>query len=143
MTSLARWISYLANLGVGLTGLALVWMVWLLAPEDPYAIVNHPAQPLWKSLHLWLAPILTLNIGYLWCQHAWSYWRGNVQNGRLTGIVLLATALPMILSGVGLQTAMSENARLFWSAGHTLSSLAWCAGIASHIWIHRRQAAGR
>lgn len=138
MSALTRWVSYLSSLGVGLSGFVLIWMVYVLLPEDPYAIVNHPTQPLWKNLHIWLAPILTLNIGYLWSQHAWRYWRGTVKKGRISGIILLTTSLPMILSAYFLQTAISEIMRTFWSLFHIMFSLAWILSLLIHISIHIR-----
>lgn len=140
MTSLTRWITWLSNLGVGLSGLILLWMSWMLVPEDPYAVVNHPAQPLWKNIHLWLSPLLGLNIGYLWCQHAWSYWRGKVRNGRRSGMMLLASGLIMVFSGPFLQTAIDENVRLFWSIIHSVSGCVWILAILIHIILHQTAA---
>jgi len=137
MSAMTRWISYLANLTVGGSGLVLLWMVFFLKPDDPYAIVHHPAQPFWKTLHILMAPALTLSIGYLWCQHAWSYWRGKVQGGRKSGILLLVSALPMIISGYALQVVIDLHLRTFWSWIHTGTSCLWIAGISVHIIIHQ------
>ena len=60
MNPLLRWGSHAANAGVGVSGLVLIWMIWGLTPEDPFAVVNHPAQPLWKAWHVVLSPVMTL-----------------------------------------------------------------------------------
>lgn len=139
MTALTKWCSRLSTLGVGLSGLVLFWMAWCLVPQDPYAVVNHPAQPLWKSLHVMTAPFLTLSIGYLWCQHAWGYWQAGIRSGRRSGLLLLASALPMILSGYAIQVVLEMAVRTFWVWVHVISSGLWLAGMMIHVAVHCRR----
>ena len=49
---LPAWISHAATLLVGGTGLVYAWMRYLVHPADPFAVVNHPLQPLAQHLHI-------------------------------------------------------------------------------------------
>ena len=129
----------MANLLVGGTGLVLAWMIWGVTPDDPYAVVNHPAQPAFKAWHVVLAPVLTLCIGALWQQHAWAYFRTGVRKARRSGLAMLALALPMILSGVALQVSVELATRNAWLWVHVITSGLWLFGMAAHVWRHWRR----
>jgi hypothetical protein len=64
MTSLEKNLFLAANLLVGGTGLVYGWFRYFVTSDDPYAVVNHPAQPLWHHLHLWTAPLLVFAFGH-------------------------------------------------------------------------------
>ena len=111
---------------------------YLVRPTDPYAVVNHPAQPLVQHLHVWTAPLLVFAFGHFFHHHAWAGWRGGVRQGRRSGLTLLALGVPMIASGYLLQTATAEGARTAWIVIHVAASLLWLAGVAGHLLAHRR-----
>ena len=52
---------HVSNLLVGGTGLVYAWMLYLVKPTDPYAVVNHPWQPQTQHLHILVAPLLGLH----------------------------------------------------------------------------------
>ena len=139
MNPFLRWGSHAANVGVGVSGLVLVWMIWGVTSEDPFAVVNHPAQPAWKSWHVVLSPFLTLFIGSLWAQHAWNYWRGAIQKGRRSGILLLVASVPMVISGVAIQGAFEKATRTAGLWVHVVSSGLWLVGMAAHVGVHWRR----
>ena len=136
MTSLEKTLFITANALVGGTGVVYGWMRYFVRSDDPYSVVNHPAQPLWQHLHIWLAPLLVLAFGHFFYQHALLYWKAQVQPGRRSGLLMLALALPMIFSGYLLQTAVDEIWRQAWIVVHVATSLIWLVGVAVHLLTH-------
>jgi hypothetical protein len=136
MTSLEKNLFTTANLLVGGTGLGYGWFRYFVTSDDPYAVVNHPDQPLWQHLHIWLAPLLVLAVGHFLYQHALLYWKAGIKEGRRSGLLMLALALPMIFSGYLLQTAVDETWRQAWIIVHVAASLLWLVGVIVHLLTH-------
>ena len=132
MTRALRIFTWAANVLVGGSGLVLWVMAWLMESDDPYAIVNHPGQPLAQHLHVLLAPLLVWNIGSIWVMHAWPYFRSPTGKRRLSGLLLLTLAAPMVFSGVALQISVQEASRNLWAWIHVLSSIVWIAAFLFH-----------
>jgi hypothetical protein len=143
MTRFDRALFHLANALVGVTGLVYAVMRYLLEPSEPFAVVNHPAQPLVQHLHVWTAPLLVFAFGHFFLHHAWAGWRGGVREGRRTGLLMLALGAPMIGSGYFLQTATHETWRRICIALHVVTGLFWLLGAAGHWIVHLRAARGR
>ncbi len=136
MTNLEKRLFLTANLLVGGTGLVYGWFRYFVHSDDPYAVVNHPAQPLWQHLHIVAAPLLVLAFGHFLYHHAWLYWKAGTTEGRRSGLAMLALALPMIFSGYLLQVAVDEAWRQAWIVVHVAASLLWLAGVAVHLFTH-------
>lgn len=132
MTRAHAWSVHVSNVLVSGTGLVYAWMRYAMEPSDPYAVVAHPAQPLVQHAHVWTAPFLVFTLGLIWQRHVWRHWTDRDSGRRVTGITLLATAAPMILSGYLLQTAVSEGWRAAWVTLHLASSVVWTAGAIGH-----------
>ncbi|MDA1044399.1 MAG: hypothetical protein O3C57_04160 [Verrucomicrobia bacterium] len=124
--------------GVILTGLVYGTMRYLLHPIDPFSIANHPLEPLFHRLHVLFSPAMTLMLGAFWIWHAWPYFQDREERGRLTGLTILVTALPMVFSGYFLQTATDDSWRQIWIILHVVSSLLWTGALIAHIVIHIR-----
>lgn len=136
MSPLEKHLFLAANLLVGGTGLVYGWFRYFATSDDPFAVVNHPAQPLWQHLHIWLAPLLVLAVGHFLYHHALLYWRAGTTEGRRSGLSMLALAPPMIFSGYLLQTAVDETWRQVWIGLHVATSLLWLAGVGVHLLSH-------
>ena len=132
MSRLQAWFVHAANLLVGGTGLLYAWMRYALEPADAYAVVNHPAQPLLQHLHVWTAPLLVFAVGVIWQEHVWKHWRRGVPGGRRSGLTMIAMAVPMIVSGYLIQTAVTPAWRTAWIAIHLAASGLWVAGYLTH-----------
>jgi hypothetical protein len=132
MTRGEAWLNHAANLLVGGTGLVYGWMLYLLESSDPFALVNHPLQPLAHAAHVVTAPLLVFGCGLLWRRHVWSRVRGGYPHRRKTGLALFALVVPMIASGYLLQVAVEEGLRAAWTWTHVGSSLAWIAVYVVH-----------
>lgn len=133
MSRFEAWLLHLGSVLVGGTGLVYAGMRYLAVPADPEAVVGHPWQPAVQHLHLLTAPLLVLAVGALFHAHAWTALRLGVRDGRASGLVLLASALPMIASGYLLQTAVDPGWRRLWVAVHLVSSGLWIAGHLAHV----------
>lgn len=134
--------SHLATIAVGATGLVYGWMRYFAEPEDPFAVVNHPAQPFFLHAHIVLAPLLVLAVGLIWRLHVWERVRSGFRARRRSGLGLAAVVFPMIASGYLLQVSESEGWRTAWIVVHVATSLFW---IAVYVWHQssRRVAKGR
>lgn len=120
--SLLTWILVLSSL---VTGLTQAWMRYLLEPENDFSAWNHPWQGTVESLHVFLAPILTLLLGYVLAEHAVIHWHNKATGkGRVrSGGALVALICTLILSGA-------------WMAGWSFPEgklVSWIHGIAGAL----------
>lgn len=143
MSRFEAWTVHLATLLVGGTGLVYAWMLYLLPPVDPYAVVHHPLQPAVQHLHVWTAPLLVFAAGLIWRAHAWNHFRLGIRRRRPSGLALFAALAPMVVSGYLIQTAVDEGWRSAWVAVHLTASALWLAGHAAHAVGPLRAALGR
>jgi len=126
------WMLHLSNLLVGGTGLVYAWMVFLVEPTDPYAVVNHPLQPMVQHLHILVAPLLVFTAGLIWRRHAWAQWRRGIEDRRRSGLSLIYLLVPMIVSGYLIQTATDDGWRRIWVWVHLITSCLWLLGYLAH-----------
>lgn len=144
MSRLEQWTVHVSTLLVGGTGLVYAWMKYLLEPSDPFAVVNHPFQPTVQHLHVLTAPLLVFGIGIIWREHIWKHYSRGVRAGRRSGVSMLATAIPMVLSGYLIQTTVTEGWRTAWIVIHVTTSVLWGAGYLSHsVIVDRLRARSR
>lgn len=141
MTRTEAWFFHGANALVALTGSAYAITVWLIEPEDPYALVNHPLQPTFQHAHVLLAPLLVFALGLVWQRHAWARVRSGAKARRWSGLGLLALFVPMALSGYALQVCVEEAWRASWVAVHLVTSGLWVLATALHVLRPARAAA--
>lgn len=132
MSRFEAWVLNLASLLVGGTGLVYAWMIYLVKPADPYAVVNHPFQPTVQHLHILVAPLLVFAGGMVWRRHAWSHWQKGVERRRRSGTSLILTLVPMVVSGYLIQTATDDNWRRIWVIVHLVASGLWLLGTLAH-----------
>jgi hypothetical protein len=125
------WMLHVSNLLVGGTGLVYAWMLYLVEPEDPYAVVNHPLQPQVQHLHILVAPLLVFTAGLIWRRHIWPQWKWGTERRR-SGTTLIYLLVPMIVSGSLIQTAVDDRWRKVWVVIHLATSLLWLAGYLAH-----------
>ncbi|MFQ5749407.1 MAG: hypothetical protein ACE5H3_08130 [Planctomycetota bacterium] len=132
LNRLEAWLFHGAVLLVGGTGLVYAWMLYLMEPADPYAVVNSPFQPLAQHLHVLLAPLLVFLSGTIWRRHVWARVQSGFPHRRRTGLFLAATLFPMIVSGYFLQISVGDSWRTAWKGIHVAVSLAWLATYQIH-----------
>ena len=138
MSRLEQWTVHLSTLLVGGTGLVYAWMKYLMEASDPFAVVNHPLQPTLQHLHVLTAPLLVFGVGIIWREHIWKHWSRGVRTGRMSGLSMLLTAAPMVLSGYLIQTTVTEGWRTAWIVVHLATSALWVAGYLGHSVVLQR-----
>lgn len=148
MNRIEAWCVHLSALLVAGTGLVYAVMRYALEPIDPYSIVNHPWQPTLQHAHIWTAPMLVFGAGLIWREHIWKHWRQGRKTGRRSGLTLLLTLAPMVLSGYLIQTTVSEGWRNAWVVVHLVTGGLFVVGYGAHVYARlarrrRREAAKR
>lgn len=119
MTPFERWAVWGSSLATLVTGLVYLWLKYLVAGDDPFAVVNHPWQPAVLKLHILVAPLLVFSVGMVALRHIWRHLRSGLRDGRRSGLLTLVFLVPMVATGYLIQAVTQEG----W-----LQVLAW-----SHI----------
>lgn len=135
----ARRLLHLSALVAGGTGLAWAYCAYLWdpgpEPEDLELLLEwtgqHPWVPMLRTVHLFSVPALVFTVGLIWASHVAPRLRTPWARRR-SGLVLALLMLPMVVSGVALQTATSPEARELWVWTHGLSSGIWVLGYVVH-----------
>lgn len=133
MTPFERWSNHASNLLVGGTGVVYAVMRYLMKPDDPFAIVNHPLQPAVQHLHILFAPLLVFAVGLVWLRHVAPRLLKRQHPRRVTGIGLAVLVVPMIVSGSLVQTAVDDDWRKIWGIVHLVASLIWLLAYGVHL----------
>ncbi|HEX4926300.1 MAG TPA: hypothetical protein VFV50_19555 [Bdellovibrionales bacterium] len=118
---------------MGLTGLVYAYFLYFVPPIDEFSNVASQWQPLWHELHILFAPALIFGIGMIWLVHAWTKFKNKNSARRRTGIFLLLSAWPMIMSGVIIQVVTEPAASGFWKSVHLWTSIFWLIGYGLHL----------
>lgn len=133
------WSLHLSNVLVGGTGVVYAWMRYLAEPEDPFAVVNHPLQPLFQHLHILVAPLLVFGAGMIFKHHVWARVVSGFKPRRRMGLTLGLTLVPMVVSGYLLQTTGDPLWNNIWVWVHVTTSVLWVLGYGIHLLTPRPQ----
>lgn len=133
MTRAEAWMFHGSNALVAATGLAYAWTAYVAEPEDPYALVNHPMQPVLQHAHLLVAPLLVFCCGVLWQRHALPRVQSGARARRASGLALVALFVPMALSGYSIQVCVEESWRWAWVVVHLATSAIWALASVAHL----------
>ena len=132
MTLFERLMLWISTAVMGLSGLIYAAMKYLMSTDDPYAVINHPLQPLFLKIHIVAAPAFVFAVGAVFMRHIWRQWRSGVARGRRSGLWSMLTIFPMILSGYLIQTVTLEGL-LFWIiAIHLITGAIYLVGNGIH-----------
>lgn len=144
MTRFEAWLLHLSIILVGGTGLIYAIVRYLLEPVDPYSVINHPWQPMVQHLHILVAPLLVFAVGLVWRRHVLTHWRSGLVLRRRSGISLVLTMVPMVVSGYLIQVAVAETWRTVWVVVHCVASGLWLLGYLVHqITLRQRSVMSR
>ena len=132
MTRGQAWLLHLSSAVVFGSGVLYAWMLYLVEPEDPFALVNHPWQPMTRNVHLLAAPALVFAFGWIFGPHVLHLLRSGSARRRRSGLLLLALLAPLVFSGYLLQVATDETwiAVARWT--HVATGIAYGAAYVSH-----------
>ncbi|HXV75703.1 MAG TPA: hypothetical protein VD788_05235 [Candidatus Polarisedimenticolaceae bacterium] len=143
MTRFERLLLGGSALLTGASGLIYAWMKYLLTTDDPYAVVNHPLQPLLLKIHVVTAPLLVFAIGLIFMQHVVRQWKSRRPSGRISGLTIGLLGVPMVLSGYLIQV-VTAGSLLAWLIGtHLVTGTLYLVLFGVHRWRMRAGAAQR
>jgi len=138
VTPFERAMLWGSSLLVGVSGIVIAVMKYAMTSEDPYAIVNHPLQPVMLKVHIVSAPLLVFAIGIVFVKHIWEQWRSGLVRGRLSGSWTLWTFGPMVFSGYLIQALTHRGWLLAMVVVHLVTGGAFLVGFMGHqlaIWL--------
>ena len=118
---------------VAVTGFCYLYMEYFLTIDDPFAIVNHPWQPLVMAAHIVAAPVLVVFFGMILRSHTLPKIRRREQIHRRTGWTSLVSFSVMTLSGYLLQVAVSPVLIATWSWTHIITGILFVAAYGVHF----------
>jgi hypothetical protein len=134
---------HVLTLLVALTGLVYFWMKYGMTRDDPFAVVNHPLQPLVLAAHIVLSPALLLVFGLVLQSHVlWQIRSGGAPNRR-TGYLVLGSFGAMALSGYLLQVVSTPALLVIMIALHVGTGVVFAGAYLVHLIISVRLARKR
>ena len=135
-----RWEKYTFNALSAMltaTGVAYFWMKWLLQTDDPFAVVNHPLQPLMLQLHILVAPAFLVMFGIIFNSHIGRKIGKPIPNRR-SGLLSLITLAIMTASGYLLQTLTDPLLHQVALVSHLGSGAIFAGAYSVHLAISVR-----
>lgn len=124
------------------SGGTLAVMVYLIRPSDPFAVVNHPLQPLVQHLHILFGPILVFAMGWIWQGHVLNNIHKKIRRARISGWACALLFPVMAISGYCFQISATEPWPSIWRWLHLGSGLLWTMATALHVpWPLRKKPA--
>lgn len=132
MNRFERWAVWSTSVATVMTGVIYIWMKYLLVSADPFAVVNHPWQPLVLKLHILVSPLLVFSIGLVALRHVWRHLQSGMRDGRRSGVATLVAVGPMILTGYLIQAVTHESLLRAMALSHIGLGLLYGAGLLAH-----------
>ena len=144
MTRFERIMVNLSTLITGLSGIVYAIMKYLLRSDDPFAVINHPWQPAMLDLHVLAGPVMVFGLGLIAQDHILGQMRRpGSSRGRGSGILALASVLPMIATGYLIQVASGESWRKACVVIHLATGGVYLVAFAVHLYVAWRMTGRR
>jgi hypothetical protein len=135
-----RWTFGLLVLAVSVTGFAYLWMKYALTTDDPFAVTNHPLQPLMLSAHVLFSPPLILMFGIILNSHILRKIGARGIPNRVSGLLSLGTFAAMTISGYMLQVTTAAALLRGLVMVHVVSGVVFSGAYAVHLIVSVRLA---
>ena len=135
-----RWSFNALNIAVAATGIAYFYMKYLLATDDPFAVINHAWQSSMLSFHVITAPLLILLFGIVFRAHTLKKLQSLYQPDRRTGWISLLSFSIMAFSGYLLQVIADPAWLSTLVVTHVATSVVFLVGYSTHLVIGWRVA---
>jgi hypothetical protein len=132
VTRFERWSLWVSTIAVSLTGLGFTWAKYIADSEDPWAVVNHPLEPWFLKLHVLAAPLFLFAVGLVTTRHIVPHLRDRQPDGRRTGLVMVWTILPMVVTGYLLQVLTSPGLLEPMAVAHIAAGCLFLLGFVFH-----------
>jgi hypothetical protein len=132
MTRFERWSVWSSSVLTFVTGVIYLWLKYGLETDDPFAVINHPWQPVVLKIHILVAPLLVFSVGMVALRHVWRHLQSGSREGRRSGLISLVTLGPMIATGYLIQAITDEGwlRAMVWS--HIGLGLLYGLGLLAH-----------
>jgi len=130
---------HVSTILVGVTGVVYAVMRYLMEPADVFSVVGHSWQPAVQYLHIVVAPFAVFAFGLIWKGHIYDHYRRGFTSGRRSGIGMMLTMAPMVVSGYLIQVSVGEIWRVTWIVVHCIASFLWITGYLVHQVTHLRK----
>lgn len=130
MSRLEAWLSHLSTLVVSLTGFIYAYMNYVMKPQDPFSVVNHPWQPTIMEIHILAAPVFVLLLGIMVHSHILLKLQNGGKTARKSGLLLIPLFVLMTASGYLLQVVPSWRKILV--VVHLISGFLWFTFYVTH-----------
>lgn len=140
MSAFERWSVWLTSVLTFLSGVVYLWMKYLLETADPWAVVNHPLQPLVLKLHILVAPLMVFALGLITLRHVWRHFRNAMPVGRGSGIMTALMAAPMVVTGYLIQAITHPVWLTVMIVAHVVTGVVYIVGLTVHQVMVRRGA---
>lgn len=135
MTRWERWAFNTLHWVVAVTGFAYLYMQYVLATDDPFAIINHPWQPATLSIHIVAAPVFIALFGMLFRSHSLRKLRSPSPENRRSGWTSLIGFTVMALSGYAIQVAAAPALITFFVWLHIASGGLFAVFYGVHLFV--------
>ena len=132
MTRFERWSVWSTSVLTFVTGVVYLWLKYVLVTDDPFAVINHPWQPVVLKLHILVAPLLVFSVGMVALRHVWRHLRSWSREGRRSGLLTLAMVGPMIVTGYLIQAITAESLLRAMAWSHIGLGLVYGIGLLAH-----------
>jgi hypothetical protein len=132
VSAFERWCVWLTSAASVGTGVVYLWMRYFMQTDEPWAVVNHPWQPWLLKAHILTAPLLVLVLGAVLFKHVPHHLREEGRPRLVSGLVVLAAAATMILSGYLVQVISSERWIEIAALAHIGTSILFVAALLVH-----------
>lgn len=139
MTRFERWSVWITSVATLATGLVYLWMKYLVESSDPFAVINHPWQPLVLKLHILVAPLLVFSVGMVALRHVWRHMQSRERSGRRSGMMTVVVLGPMIISGYLIQAVTHQGWLRAMVIAHIVTGVVYSGGLL----VHQFAAGGR
>lgn len=139
MKPFERWSVWVTSFLTVATGTGYFVTKYLLSSPDPYAIVNHPLQPIFLKLHVVTSPLLLFALGLIAVRHVWRHFRSGVRWSRKSGMVTALSIVPMVLTGYLIQVLTSAGWIRAMAISHVVFGFLFAVGFGAHSWVIRRR----
>jgi len=128
---------------MALSGAVYFYMKHLMTGSDPFSALHHPWQPHALSLHVLTGPVAVFALGLIARDHILDrLFEPRQRRGRATGLIILALAAPMIVSGYLMQVLTDPGARRALVGAHVISGALYTLLFAGHLIVSRAAGSG-
>jgi hypothetical protein len=133
---MSRWESWAfgtLHVVLALTGGVYFSMKYVLRTDDPFAVVNHPWQPVMLTGHVLAAPFGMVLFGIVFRSHILNKLASRNGPGRRSGWTALVSFTAMAVSGYLLQVMAHPTPRRAVMVVHVVTSVIFVVGYSTHL----------